>query len=424
MEHDVALGPAAGQWESMTARAVQDATVTCAAIRRTVDQVDADCRVVMETLQALGDALEMFGGGGGLGQEWSGLGLISVPVMGAIKTAKGLAGQYVKQQTGIALGSWVDFVGDSCREFDAYLAQLSQVAEVAGRRSHAVVAQADPEQVRSDLELMVATQWKTRAWKQILDRVARLGEVVDAMLKVDLGTTSQDGEDADARPTGAPGHAERFTGRLQRQLSQVQLRTTERSGELKHWLLQPFAELRDRTRRLPSQTDRLARQISLLEILLDLETARLRVWSGEIGPEQARIVGLRVAAQVQLPELGRRLSETRDSLDRHRQYLTRLAEAHGAGAVSTDACARLREEYRQAEHRDRVALAALEQEADVWRSDGATVLGACSAWVTGELDLLAARRVAEQREPDGDRATLLQVERDRLAEVRAILATL
>ena len=45
-------------------------------------------------------------------------------------------------------------------------------------------------------------------------------------------------------------------------------------------------------------------------------------------------------------------------------------------------------------------------------------------WTTGELDVLAARRVAEQADKAADRRALLERERGRLEEARTLLAAL
>ena len=69
-------------------------------------------------------------------------------------------------------------------------------------------------------------------------------------------------------------------------------------------------------------------------------------------------------------------------------------------------------------------LAELEAQASVWRRDGAGILQTCIDWTTVELDVLAARRVAEQADRAADRRALLERERDRLAEARACCSTL
>ena len=75
-------------------------------------------------------------------------------------------------------------------------------------------------------------------------------------------------------------------------------------------------------------------------------------------------------------------------------------------------------------HGSRTQLAALETQSDLWRRDGRALLQACTDWVTLELGVLTARRLAEQRQAPGDHLTLKLRERDRLAEAGRLLAAL
>jgi hypothetical protein len=86
--------------------------------------------------------------------------------------------------------------------------------------------------------------------------------------------------------------------------------------------------------------------------------------------------------------------------------------------------ARLSAEDAQDLDRARVGLPDLEGQAEVWRREGPGILQACDEWATTELDVLAARRIAEQADKAADRRTLLERERSRLVEARALLATI
>ena len=215
-----------------------------------------------------------------------------------------------------------------------------------------------------------------------------------------------------------------LSGPLQRRIKEVQNRTVEKSGDLREWVLQPFLEIRDRVKQLPRQTAQLSQQVALLEILLDLEVAEIRACLGEISPTEARIVGIRVAAAVTLPELGQRLAAARQRTLTHETYLERLDAARHAGTVADRVYSILSEEYRDDLARSRTRLAELEAEADVWRRDGQAVLDACADWMTLQLDVLTARTMTEQQEPGNDRRTLLQRERDRVDEARNVLTSL
>ena len=416
----IPVTPAAESAEQLTVGSIEAVRGTFAAIDNTVGIVTADCRTVAGTLSDLNDALGTISQGGGVSQQWGGFGLIGLPIMGAIKAVKGVAGQYVKQQTGTPLAAWTELVANSTAQVEAYLSGLGTVTDLARRYSATAGAEVDPRQAGEDEEVLRAVRWQTQAWKQVLGRVAQLGRLVDAILAADVGEEPEPAE----QPAAAPPRLAGFSGSVQRRIKEVQGRTTERSGDLRQWVLQPFVDLHDRVRQLPALTDRLASEVALLEVLLELEIVELRVCQGEIPPAQARIARLRVAASALLPELARRLADARRSAADYATYLDRLDRGRQAGEVTEQAYAVLAEEYRQGLQQVRAHLAALEAEADRWRRDGPGLLQACGKWVTVELSVVAARRLAEQRQATDDRAELLLRERARLAEAGRLLAAL
>ena len=415
------LVPTPDPVDTVAVASIEAVRGTFAAIDRTVDMVAADCRTVDQTLSALNEALGTISQNTGVSQQWGGLGLIGLPIMGAIKAVKGVAGQYVRQQTGTPLATWTELVANSTAQVEAYLSGLATVAELAQRYSASAETDVDARQADEDEEILRAIRWQTQAWKQVLGRVAQLGRLVDAILAADIG---EEPEPSDPAAPAGPAKLSGFSSSVQRRLKEVQSRTTERSGDLRQWVLQPFVDLRDRVQQLPSLTEQLAREVALLEILLELEIAELRVCQGEIPPAQAKVVRLRVAASALLPELAGRLADTRRKAADYGTYLDRLERAHRAGEIATPAYALLAEEYRRGLDGTRAELAALEAEADRWRRDGPALLRSCMEWVTLELSVVAARRLAEQRQATDDRAGLLLRERDRLAEAGRLLAAL
>jgi hypothetical protein len=273
-----------------------------------------------------------------------------------------------------------------------------------------------------DRAVLVETRWKTQAWKQILNRVAQLGGVVDGILRVNIpGATDATGWDgaADARSPVSG-----FSSAVQRRIKEVQTRATEKSDDVRQWILQPFMALRDRAVRLPGQTERLSHQISLLEVLIELQVAELDVSLGAVPAVQARMIRLRVAANVVLPELARKLAEARLSLTEFDGYLRRLEGGHAAGAIRDDAYAALHSEYQQAATRAEAVVNGLEQQADVWRREGPGVIAACDAWMQLELAIAAARRYVQQAEASAGSDALLRRERERLEEVRVFMDAL
>ena len=418
MIDDQALAEGIDRIEALTAPTLQDVRTTFTALDRTVASVGAECRSISQTLDALGAALQVVTQSGGMSQQWGGFGIIGLPIVGAMRAAQGITSQYVKQQTGVSLTTWTDLVASSSAQFEAYLSQLETVAALSQRYHTAAASPLDPDEAREDQKILRETRWRTQAWKQVLGRVAQLGRLVDTIVKMNL--TGEPGlPDADRSDRSSA-----LASSLQKRIKDVQSRTVEKSSDLREWVLQPFVEIRDSVKQLPSQTERLAQEVALLEVLLELEVAEIRACLGEIPPTEARVVGLRVAAGVTLPELGRRLATARQRALAHQTYLDRLDGAHSAGDVDDRVHAILSAEYRSSLATSRSHLAELEAEADVWRRDGQAVLDACADWMTLELAVQAARTVTEQREAADERRVLLQRELDRVNEARSVLATL
>lgn len=417
MSDDLSVGAIEGL-DSLAAPSITTVGMTFAAMKRSVDTISADCRAVSETLEVLDDALQVIAQGSGPGNEWGGLGVIGLPIVGALRAMKGVASQQVKQQTGVSLNDWTDLVASSSAQFSAYMAQLDTVAQVSERYHGSTESEIDLEQARIDLEMLLDVRWRTQAWKQILSRVAQLGEVVEALLQVDLG------DDVDGSESGESEPSSGFSGSLQRRLKEVQSRTVEKSSSLGEWVLKPFLEVRDRVRDLPQQVGHLTHEVTLLEVLLDLEIAEIRACLGEISPTEASIVGMRVAVGVILPELARELADARQNVAGYETYLDRLNGAHAAGDVDDRAYSILAEEYRNGLEDSRSRLDALEVQAERWRREGQVVLDACSDWADLQLDVLTARKVVENDIAVDDRGALLQRERERLNETRSVLASL
>src|SRR3954451_21748233 len=131
----VPLVPTSEPVEILAVPSIEAVRGTFAAMDRTVAMVTADCRTVDETLSGLNEALGTISQSAGVSQQWGGMGLIGLPIMGAIKAVKGLAGQYVKQQTGTPLATWTELVANSTAQVEAYLSGLGTVTDLARRHS-------------------------------------------------------------------------------------------------------------------------------------------------------------------------------------------------------------------------------------------------------------------------------------------------
>lgn len=416
--------------------AVRDAVVvqtSFLALRRTVTAVQADCAEVAETLQSLEEALALVTAGGGAAggapgtgslQSMAGFGVVGLPIAGAVRAVKGLASQYVKQQTGVPLSTWAAFVTSASGEFQSYLAELDRISDLAEKQRQSPDGLVDETRLRKDLKVLADVRWRTKAWKAVLGRVAQLGQVVDAILQVDVHAVEAEAGEAPPPEAAAPTGLTGLSGSLQRRIKDVQHRTTDRSSDLREWVMRPFLDVRDRVRQLPSQVSRLAQEVGLLELFLELETAELSSLAGHLDAGETRTVRLRVAASVLLPELVHDLGAARSAVADLEGYLRRLEAAHDDGTVGPVPHQRLSTEYRRDLDAARARLADLEAQATRWRGEGPAVLQACEDWIRAELDVLAARRLAELADRATDRRALLEREHSRVEEARALLATL
>lgn len=400
---------------SLAAPSMAAVSVALVAMKRSVDAISADCRAVAETLHLLDDTLQVLSPGSGQGQEWGGFGVMGLPIVAAARAMRGVAGQHVRQRTGVSLDDWTDLVSDSSARFEAYMSQLDMVAVLSERYQASTKTEIDREQARHDEEVLLDLRWKTQAWKLILSHVAQLGQVVEALLQVNVGDGSEQSESE--RSSG-------FSSSVQGWLKDAQSRTVDRSSAVGEWVLRPLVEARDRVRELPRQVERLSHEVTLLEVLLELEIAEIRACLGEISPTEASLVGLRVAVGIILPEFVQDLTDARQRVESYETYLDRLDGAHSTGDVDDRAYSILSEEYRTGLDGSRSRLDALEAQAEVWRRDAAFALDACAAWADLQLDVLAARKVVEPDIVGADQAALLQRERERLNETKKLLASL
>lgn len=397
--------------EQLTGSAVEAVGSTYAALGRTVTTITTDCRAIGETLASLNDALGVISPSGD-GQAWSGFGLVGLPIMGALRAVRGLAGQYVKQETGVSLHDWTDLAATAARRFAAYV----EVLEKLTTRVRGEGEGDDTELAAEDLDLLLDVQWRTKAWKELLSRVGKLGHLLDAILKVDLGG-SDEAEQGGEASAGISGALKRFK-------DTAQSRVLDRSDDIHDWALRPFVEVRDRVQALPREVEGVAREVALLEILLDLAIAQLRARRGKLSEAEVRLVGLRVAAAVVLPELAQTLSDARRHATELEARLGRLVSAHDEGRVSDEVQARLLAEYERALTESRTRVSQLAAEADVWRTDGPPILDRCAREAQLELDVLTARGIVERDDTFSERRSLLARELQRLEEVRSLLVSL
>src|SRR5262245_57231938 len=130
---DSTLNGLVSEGDELSRTSFDTVRTTFAAMERTVAVVTEDCRHISATLDTLSHALSVLGAESGGAQEYGGLGLVGLPIMGAVRAVKGMASQYVNQQTGLPLEAWTELVASSASQFEDYLSQLRAVAALSAR---------------------------------------------------------------------------------------------------------------------------------------------------------------------------------------------------------------------------------------------------------------------------------------------------
>ncbi len=387
---------------------------TFASIQRTARSVDDGCGEISTTLRLLGDALGSVTQSPGASQSWGQMGLLGLPVQGAMRAARAAANNYVRQQTGASLVAWLALVTDAAHEMEQYGARLAQVSAMA----HRYAGERPGPTAGEDAAALAELRWETAGWKAWLGRISQVGQVVEAVLQADIGSLPVEDEAA-AADSGGSG----FGGALRRRIEDAQSRATDRSGELREWLMRPLLDVRDSVRALPGRVESLARDVALLEVLLELQETQIRACIGEVTAGEASAVGVRVAAEVVVPELAHGIAEARERVDSLERRIELLAGDAGSGKVEQQARNRLTQEYRSRLRTERSRLADLEAEAETWRTTGPAVLDAATDWVRLELEVLAARQSVGDHE-HAEREVPLRRELEYLGDARTLLAAL
>jgi hypothetical protein len=432
------------EFERLTAPSIQTIRAVYDALGDSVQRVDRDSRAVLDALRLLGDTLDVARGSANLGGGLAGLGALSLlgpmalPIPLAMRAVMSPVSRYVQQRTGISLAGWMEFVGSTQTQFEAYLAQLERVAALAVADSVAVeegLADRDAEQLSADEALLRETKAKTRVWQPILAQCAQFGRALDAMLDgwkeagLDLGRDlGRDlgfgaASDTPGAKSELAGWAQQIGGLLQGAAVKVtdQLAGARQAGQ--EYLLSAFSDVRERAEQFREQVDRLAVSFAELEDLLDLEIAQLRSRAGVLSAEEAALLRRRVAAAVLVPRLVAQIADGRARVAALGSRIERLEEARSRAAIGDAVYATLAAEYAAGLEEASTRVAALEAEAAVWRLRGRPMLDDAAARLQEQEELVRARQLVGelQERAARDRIDALQRELANVQEASRVL---
>lgn len=383
--------------------------VTFAALDRNVGTIVSECRTIGQTLDRVDEALGVFtdtGDGQGLGA----FGLVGLPILAAVRAVRGMAARYVNEQTGTSLDQWTELVADASQSFDTYIHALEGLQNISGQfRTEESRVSAD------DLETLTDVRWQTQAWKQVLGRVSHLGQVIEAVLNSDV-PADEPTDPRDDESAGLSAAFQRFKG--------VPRWTSDKTDGLSEWVLRPFVEVRDAVQQLPRQVGHVATEVALNEILLELALTQARAQRGDVDPTAARVIGRRVAVEILVPELLQELTETRQRSREIEGNIGRLTRAHSTGRVGQHAYRNLLDEYEHDLAACRGQLKQLQALADGWGQHITSIIDECTKFTQQDLELLAARSIAEEVDTTADRRLLAERELTHLRDVRQLAASL
>jgi len=386
--------------------------VTLTSVGYSATTISDDAASVTETIDAVNDAFSTVSGDGS-GSNLFGFGILGLPIMATWVAMKKAAEQYVGQRTGQSLKDWMTFVDAASEQFDHYVTVLDSLQRfIAAQSSVAEPGESWPVD-SSDEEQLLDVRQATQAWKVILKRVSQLSQLVDAVLAAQTESPIDSTETSEGKS--------KWTSMLQDKVSDAVSQGNFGNAELREWLLRPLVDLRDQIQDLPGAVDRLAEEVSVLEVKLELAVAQLQALRGTIAEDDVELMELRVAGTVLLPDLISELNRAESELEEIESHREKLSDLHSDGKISDVVRERLDAVYAKDRASAVGKLARLNSDVSRWQTDGSKAIADGLSWVDGEVDFLDARQKVESDDGISQRITLLKAERRRLGAVREFL---
>ncbi len=385
----------------------------CLALDRNATTLAGSCREIRDTLASLDAAL---GGISHVGGAPGDYGIIGLPIQAAIKAARGVATQVVRQQTGTSLDEWTKIVASTVEAFDDYVDCLTATS-------------ATLRDVRSDESATTATlaaslqelEWRTREWRPVLVNLGQVGELLDAVRIGITRGTPDDAAQVEQAPTQQIPAPQATTEKLKTGFKKA---TTKATGAVTSavstvvakpnpWqdvLLAPFVDVAERVQGLPTTVQVVSEDVQMLEVLIDVAQAQVAVALGASSREEAQLVAVRAHAVVDIPHVVRAIEGAREEIATTEATIARLAGAVDAGRIDPSTATELDAEYRESLAESHARLQQYEHRLAVWRREGSVRLHACIDAATARLRVLNARGIAEDTDEYDDRVRLLRRE--------------
>jgi hypothetical protein len=320
----------------------------------------------------------------------------------AIKALVTTASKYVDAKTGVSLREWAEFVTTARTRFDAYLAKLDKVAEIA-TRYESPQAQIDVDVLRADKRIIEDAQLQTKLWRPVMTRLPQLSHLVDAILS------------SRHEPAPAETAAEEkggWSSKLKGVVDTVKERVGDEHAEIVRSLLGPVTDLRHRIKTLHSDVEKMSQCMFEFEDLLELQRAQIQVLLGELDVRQTEMLIQRITVAVVLPQLNKRLAESRRRVGQYQAFLEKLEKVRATTGLSAKVYAALASEYTDS--LDAATTVVRQTEADVadWQERGRQALEANQLWLQEERESVTARELVGQIADDHARERLAGIGRE------------
>jgi hypothetical protein len=376
--------------KSLITPSVRTIKATFDEIGVSTQHIKTDIDSINDTLQVISDTLNIFSGSTNLGAQFGMAGPVGWTIPATIKLATNVVSKYVTKRTGISFISWVDFVNSTLVKLGEFVEQLDKVAALTSKYDESAEAatEIDIRQVNLDEELLQGTQSKTKIWKPILGQIAKLSEVIDAIIVAQEESTKETGllpEDND------------ISSDIKKMFSVV---TGDKARgwqeQVVKLMFSPVYELKDRTQELGNQTRRLTNSISILENLLELEIAQIQAYSGKIPSHEIEILGARIAATITVPQLKDKLIKLNQAIVHYKSILERLDKERKKSRISDKIYKTLQAEYHANLEETFSLLKEVEMQANIWKTTGIPLVEEGINWMQEELEIIRVRKLVGQ----------------------------
>jgi len=332
---------------------------------------------------------------------------LALPIPIAMKAVSLAFSKLIENRTGLSLQSWSSFVSSVKTQFDDYLQQLDKVSKLS---ENEFGEDESPDDLALKLEnheeLLRATRFKTRIWLPVLNKIVQINQLVEAFIEARKSTSAgtQEQPSLPAIESSKPDWKNKL-GSFGELASEIAGKAKEygtvlgdeinrfsvEHKELFEYIAAPITDMKTKTINLRNNIDKLSQSISYFDNLLELQLAQFQAKLGKISPTEVELLEQRVAVLITIPGLHRKADDVEKQISKYQNYLKNLdqpTQIHG------DVCTALKEEYRVQVNTLVSTKQKLNDEIQLWATQGKPILNAGVALLENEIEKVNARKFA------------------------------